>query len=202
MDEDDEEGDIRSRGSSVELADVPDWQLVQRRVKRPLRDAEEDEEDMGMEDPDDEVRDALDALPTKFSRSDRRPDQVEYVLFDRLARAHEGDAVGADGDVVPSRRKRLLLIVWQRTGDGTARTRWPSLTQEQEEVSGMGRVGACREHMRALGAHAIQPLLNGNARSDETKKVQADTRNEDARRTKGQSKRQRTSREKEEGQHG
>ena len=96
---------------------------------------------------------------------------------------------GADGDVVPSRRKRLLLIVWQWTGDNTARTRGSSLTQEQEEVSGMERVGACGEHMRVLGAHASQPLLDGNARSDETKKVQADARHEVTRRTQGQRKR-------------
>jgi len=57
---------------------------------------------------------------------------------------------GTDGDAVPSGRKRLLLVVWQGTGNSTARTRGLSLRQKQEEVGGMERMGTWGEHKRVL----------------------------------------------------
>ena len=92
--DDEEDDDIRSKSSSVELAEVPDWQLVKRRTtERYHADVGEDEEEMELEEPADEAEDAIAELPTRLKRSDRRPDQVEGVLIDRLVRAHANDTM-------------------------------------------------------------------------------------------------------------
>jgi hypothetical protein len=56
-------------------------------------DAGEDEEEMELEEPADETEDAVAELPTRLQRSDRRPDQVEGVLIDRLSRTHAKDTM-------------------------------------------------------------------------------------------------------------
>ena len=91
--DDEEDDDIRSK-SSVELAEVPDWQLVKRRTtERYQVDVGEDEEEMELEEPADEAERAIAELPTRLKRSDRRPDQVEGLLIDRLVRAHANDTM-------------------------------------------------------------------------------------------------------------
>ena len=91
--DDEEDDDIRSKSSSIGLAEVPDWQLVKRRTKRSHVDAGEDEEEMELEEPADETEDAMAELPTKLQRSDHRRDQVEGVLIGRLSRAHAKDTM-------------------------------------------------------------------------------------------------------------
>ena len=92
-DEDDDD-DIRSGSGRMGLADVPAWMLTQRpRAKRALRDIEEDEEEMEMEAPADEVRDAVEALPTKLPRSEKARDQVQGVLIERLLSKCEDDPI-------------------------------------------------------------------------------------------------------------
>ena len=97
--DDDSDDDIQSgsgRGiglADARLADIPDWMLAQQRprAKRTLQDIGEDEEEMGMEEPIDEVRDAVEALPTKLPRSHQRVDQVKGVLIERLLSRTEDD---------------------------------------------------------------------------------------------------------------
>ena len=90
-DDDDMSDDIRSASGRMGLAEVPAWMLAQRpRNKRALRDIAEEEEPMEMEEPD-EVRDAVQALPTKLPRSERARDQVPGVLMERLLDDCVGD---------------------------------------------------------------------------------------------------------------
>ena len=89
--EDHDEEDMEEESSRVGLANVPDWMLVRRPRGKRMHDIDEDEEEMGMEAPVDEVREAVESLPTKLMRSDRPKDHVKFVLIKRLLSQYEKD---------------------------------------------------------------------------------------------------------------
>ena len=132
-----------------------------------------------MEEPADEVRDALAALPTRLPRSDRRPDQVEDVLIDRLVRAQrrrrsrcildrqharadrrEGGRVGRGNQV-----SRGATNMYHYVQDATTR-------KVARAIQAMGEGGMMRrekdEHGQVVLQHCMREQWKGGRRAPRT----------------------------------